>query len=256
MRDLLLVVPSRGRPQNIQRLLQCMADTCTVETDLLVGLDADDPSLPEYLTLEDVYPWRSIIEPNLHQVVAWINRLAVPEVDNYRNIGQIGDDNVLRTKNWDKVVCDTLSRPDIRFCFGDDAYPGRIAGSLSCHVFMRSSVVKALGYMGPPSIRHMYVDPVWMAWGRATGIQYLPDIDVEHLHYSCGKSAGDESYNRSSALMASDCEAYNKYMALDFNRDVERINGAAWTAEEIDKFRYDLNIPRKWGDVTPWNGGV
>ncbi len=43
-----LFVPSRERPQNIGRLAQTMRDTCQGDTTLIIGLDTDDPTRPQY----------------------------------------------------------------------------------------------------------------------------------------------------------------------------------------------------------------
>src|SRR5665213_3931433 len=98
--DLLVVVPSRGRPGNIARLAEAMERTCQGDTTLLVGLDGDDPMLPGYLELG--FPEVQFeIADGLHFVVPWINRLAVPRADQYRFIGTIGDDNLPQTDGWD-----------------------------------------------------------------------------------------------------------------------------------------------------------
>ena len=87
------------------------------------------------------------------------------------------------------------------FAFGNDLYP-RTPGELPCHIFTRSEVVKALGYLGAPCLRHMWVDVAWKQWGKACGITYLHDVIIEHLHFTNGKSQPDASYAASSALMA------------------------------------------------------
>ena len=42
--DLLVIVPSRGRPDSVQRLWDRMRQTCRGDTRLLVSLDYDDPA--------------------------------------------------------------------------------------------------------------------------------------------------------------------------------------------------------------------
>ena len=210
MKDLLLVVPSRGRPGNIARLWEAMQATCQGDTTLLVGLDADDPTAQSY-PQGPVYRARA----GLRQVVVWINELTMPlmggssPVSDYRYIGHIGDDNVPRTKGWDVRVMEALELTP--FAFGNDLYPYRPPGALCCHVFCRSEVIRALGYLGPPSLRHMYVDDVWMAWGQAAGITFLQDVIIEHLHYSAGKSEPDDNYRESAVYFGADSAAYTAY---------------------------------------------
>jgi hypothetical protein len=239
MRDLLVVVPSRGRPASIERLWDAMAGTCRGDTTLLVGLDDDDPELGVY----PAGPEREV-RPGLRQVVAWINALAVPRAGAYRFTGTIGDDNVPRTEGWDVSVMEALEKAP--FAFGNDLYPTRPPGSLCCHVFCRSGVIEALGYFGPPSIRHMYVDPVWYAWGQATAITYLPGVIIEHLHYTTGKSPHDASYAASCAWTGADLAAYHAYCAAGLNEDIAKLGGRPFTPESLADFNRALNIPPSW----------
>lgn len=242
MRDLAVFVPSRGRPQNMARLVDAMDATCRGDTRLVVGLDDDDPARPDY---EFSGRCEVVVEPGFRrQLVRWLNFLAVPRAGGYRFVGHIGDDNVPRTDGWDVRIMESLE--ENLFCFGDDLDPGRSAGSLSLTAFMRSSVVKKLGYMGPPQIQHMYVDPVWFAWGTATSIEFLPDVVLEHLHYSLGKSPMDESYQHSTALIPEDCKRYNDYCEDGMNRDIEKLGGRPFSVEAMAEFNRNLNIPYRW----------
>jgi hypothetical protein len=227
-----------------------MEDTCRGDTTLLVGVDMDDPCRQQYRQVIAAarptdFRLQLAEHGGLRFVVAWINHLAVPQMDAYRAIGHFGDDNVPRTDGWDVRIMESLERN--HFCFADDLYPGRVTGTLCCHIFMRASVVKALGYMGPPSITHMYVDPVWMAWGQATSIEFLRDVVLEHMHHSALKSRNDATYRASLDQTGPDLRAFNIYCQdpNGLNADVVRIrrDGVPFTREALDVFRTDLNIP-------------
>lgn len=198
-----------------------MAQTCRGDTSLLVGLDDDDPALPEYLALDSSVRDQMTVEPDLHQVVAWMNRLAMPNADGYKYIGHIGDDNVPSTIGWDVAIMEALEKTP--FAFGNDLYPHRPPGALCCHVFMRSEVIRALGYFGPPSLRHSYVDDVWMRWGGAAGITFLANVIIEHLHHTAGKSPMDLNYAVSGALMGDDSVAFTQYCAEGLDEDIKKI---------------------------------
>ena len=244
MKDLLLVVPSRGRPANIERLWTKMGQTCQGETDLVVGLDKDDPA---NYALDPVTGPGWMVRDNLRFVVPWINELAMKYVDRYRYIGHIGDDNVPHTLGWDVRIMEALEKTP--FAFGNDLYP-REPGSLSCHVFTRSEVIKRLGYFGPPQIRHMYVDVAWYAWGVATGISYLHDVIIEHLHYTAGKAPADASYHASTNLIPEDLNNWHAYSRSQLNTDIIKIDpgGKTFSPAELAEFNRRLNIP----DVWPW----
>jgi hypothetical protein len=240
VRDLLLVVPSRGRPGNIARLRDAMRETCQGDTHLRVGIDTDDPAF-------DSYPGgvTYVVRDNLRKVTAWCNELAVPYTDDYRYIGHFGDDNVPRTVGWDTQVMAALEKTP--FAFANDQYPSRVPGTLSCHIFMRSEVIKALGYFGPPSISHMYVDVAWYAWGTACGITYLHDVLIPHLHYTTGAGAHDQTYAVSFAGTSDDLDAWHAYCRDgSLNADIRKLGGREFTPEELAKFNRDLNIPDRW----------
>lgn len=240
MSDLLLAVPSRGRPGNIARLRDAMRETCRGSTFLLVGLDDDDPRFDEY-------PGRVtyVIRPDLHKVTAWCNELITPLIDDYKYVGHFGDDNVPRTPGWDVQIMQALEKTP--FAFANDQYPGRTPGTLCCHVFMRSEVVKTLGYFGPPSISHMYVDVAWYAWGTACGITYLHDVLIPHLHYTSGQSGHDQTYAVSFAGTSNDLDAWHAYSRGGaLNDDIRKLGGREFTPDELAKFNRDLNIPDHW----------
>ncbi len=244
MGELAVIVPSRGRPHNIARLIEAMNRTCRADTTLIVGVDEDDPHLSEYEAFRECeVEVRAGLKGRL---VEWLNVLAVPRTRDYAAIGHIGDDNVPRTVGWDARILESLKTH--LFCFGDDLDPGRLPGSLTIHAFMRSSVIERLGYMGPPSLRHMYVDPVWYAWGTATSIEFLPDVVLEHMHYTVGgKAPVDESYKASTGLIPRDCQAYNDYCHTRLNADIAKLGGTPFTKEALAEFNHRLNIPREWG---------
>ena len=245
MRDLLLAVPSRGRPHNIARLRDSLKATCARETDLAVGLDEDDPALGGYMQIEGegLYTVRS----GLRKVTAWTNYLVSENLDGYRAFGQVGDDNTFATPGWDTQVLAALEKTP--FAFGNDQYPSRVPGTLSCHVFMRAEVVKTLGYFGPPSIAHMYVDVAWYAWGTACGITYLHDVLIPHLHYTSGGAAHDATYANSFAGTGADLQAWHAYCRSgQLNADIRKLGGQEFEPQDISNFNSSLNIPEVW----PW----
>lgn len=244
MRDLLMVIPSRGRPGNIARLSDAADATCEGDTWFEIGLDNDDPTAGHYPVGKRL---TYTMESALRKVTAWCNHLAVPEAAAFRYIGHFGDDNVPETPGWDVKVMEALEQTP--FAFANDLYPGREPGTLCCHVFMRSEVVRTLGYFGPPPIAHMYVDVAWMAWGRACGITYLHDVLIPHLHYTTGRSGNDATYQNSYAGTGSDLQAWHAYCRSgQLNADIGKLGGRPYSDRELAEFNRGLNIPEVW----PW----
>lgn len=223
MRDLLVVVPSRGRPASVARLWEAMKATCHGDTTLLVGTDADDPTLPsyqEYAAAQNHPLFQLVTRPDLRGVVAWVNELAVPCAGGYRFTGTIGDDNLPRTEGWDAALMEALGRTPL--AFANDLYP-REPGSHPAHIFCRSEVVAALGYLGPPQLKHMFVDNAWKAWGQACGITYLHDVVIEHLHFTLGRSPHDDTYQEAENVWDEDKAAWEAYQADGLAADIAKI---------------------------------
>ena len=236
MAELAVLVPSRGRPHNAERLAEAFEKTCRGDTRLVFGLDEDDETRWDYFDLE----CEALVNRDLrHRLVEWLNFLASFRAEPY--IGHIGDDNVPWTVGWDVRVMESLKRN--QFCFCNDLDPGRVPGSLSIHIFMRRSVVDTLGYMGPPAIQHMYVDPIWYAWGKATSIEFLEDVELPHLHYTLGHAPSDESYEHSTGLIPTDLVRYQTYCDSYLNQDIHKLGGTPYTQEALAEFNHKLNIP-------------
>jgi hypothetical protein len=149
-------------------------------------------------------------EPGLRGCVAWFNKLGVPAAQEYRFIGALGDDFLPQTPGWDLRIMEALGQTP--FAYGNELYPGREQGESLCHVFCRSEVVRALGYLGPPSLRHMFVDNIWAEWGKAAGITYLDDVILEHLHFTANKSSLDDTYSAAADCWPQDEAAFHAYM--------------------------------------------
>jgi hypothetical protein len=221
---LLVIVPSRGRPDNVRRLQAEFDHTANwggVETDLLFGFDDDDPSLFDLFAEGDPgIMW------NAHErlgLCGTLNRLAVDHAGDYQYIGFMGDDHVPRTVAWDEIATDTLRGLGTGICYGDDLFQH---AELPTAVFMTADIVQTLGYMAPPVLRHMWIDNVWKAWGQSIGkLVYLPDMVIEHMHPQAGgKAPMDDRYADVWPLLDEERPAWERYRDEgDLARDVGRL---------------------------------
>ena len=216
MPDLLVIVPSRGRPDSVQRLWGRMRQTCRGDTRLLVSLDADDPAWGDY-------PGGPLYQTlwNTRGVVAHFNAAAAGFGRDFRFIGALGDDFLPSTDAWDTEIMEALTETPL--AYGNERFPGRVPGESVCHIFMRAEVVRALGYVGPPAFKHMYVDNCWAAWGQACGITYLDGTVLEHLHFTAGKSAHDATYDQAMSFGDADRAAWDAYLAGGLAADIAKI---------------------------------
>ena len=216
MPDLLVIVPSRGRPDSVQRLWDTMRLTCRGDTRLLVSLDYDDPAYGDY----PAGPMRQTLS-GVRGVVGHFNAAAEGFGRDFKFIGALGDDFLPGTDAWDTEIMEALA--ETPFAYGNERFPGRPPGESCCHIFTRAEVVRALGYVGPPQFRHMYVDNAWAAWGKACGITYLDGTVLEHLHFTVGKSARDATYDQAMSFGDADRGAWDAYLAGGLAADVAKI---------------------------------
>ena len=231
MRDLLIIVPTRGRPDGFRRLVDAIRATATGNPQILACVDRDDAS--QYAPIEDV--WYMIKERR--RFVALTNDAARLYADEFRYVGVLGDDALPRTEGWDAAVIDTLDELGTGLCYPNDLLQGE---TLPTVCFFTTDIVRALGFLTPPVLLHMYADDFWLALGRALDrIRYLPDVVIEHLHPSIGKAANDAVYAESDTLMDADREAFARYLREGFETDVAKVRallerrshgGPPWTA--------------------------
>lgn len=194
MTDLVVIVPSRGRPQAAAELAEAFTETSTADTRLAWSFDEDDPRLPDYPDREAVIGENQSMVEALNKAALHYARGGFFKNDPPFAVGFMGDDHRPRTKGWDKAYIDALRELGTGLVYGNDLLQGE---RIPTQVAMTADIVRTLGYMAPPKLGHMYVDNAWLALGRALDrITYLPGVIIEHLHPLAGKGEWDEGYNR------------------------------------------------------------
>jgi len=120
-----VVVPSRGRPENADRLAKAFIDTNT-EADLYFVIDNDDPKWDEYAKNKNL---RLLPADNKTGGCAnSLNTGAVYLLD-YSNYPLydyfvfMGDDHLPRTQNWDQAFIQALGI-NTGIVYGDDLLQG------------------------------------------------------------------------------------------------------------------------------------
>jgi hypothetical protein len=225
---LLYIVPSRGRPENVGRLVGAWRETFVGVADLLVAVDEDDPRKDEYVETVrgDGFVWLEVGPPPERPGMAEVlNRYAAHYASSYRALGFMGDDHVPRTHGWDVRIFDELGRSGRRMVYGNDLLQ---RGNLPTAIAMLSDIPRALGRMVPGDLVHLYIDNAWLDIGRAIGISYLDDVIIEHMHPVAGKAPLDEGYARVNALdlEGEDRTRYLAWMTFRLQEDVRRIREA------------------------------
>lgn len=192
MTDLLVIVPTRGRPDSVRRLLEAWWRTSAGYSVPLFCFDADDETRTDALTDDiDTAGGLWLYGPR-RRLAGWTNFVALGLGGRrYKYLASFGDDHVPRTHGWDKLICDALAEMGTGFVYPDDGHEHE---NLPTAVAVTADIVQTLGWMCFPGTEHLYVDMAWRDIGRAIGrYRYLPDVLVEHLSTYNGKAEEDDT---------------------------------------------------------------
>jgi glycosyltransferase involved in cell wall biosynthesis len=190
-----VVVPSRGRPENADRLAKAFIDTNT-EADLYFIVDNDDPKWNEYAKNENI---KCLPADNktggcatsLNTGVVYL--LDFAKFPLYDYFVFMGDDHLPRTQNWDKAFIQALGS-NTGIAYGDDLLQGE--NLPTAFVMSRDLVVELQGMTFPGCI-HLFFDNFVKQLGIDLNyLKYLPQVIIEHLHPVAGKAEMDEGYAR------------------------------------------------------------
>lgn len=219
---MLTIVPTRGRCDNAMRLFEAINATADF-TELIFAIDADD--VAEYGDLMHATAGVN----NVKIVIAarmgmngtlnhWANWMA----PDYDYICFMGDDHLPITKGWDTKLAEAIG-DKAGIAYGNDLLQGE---NLPTAVVMSTKIIRALGFMSPPALKHLFLDNFWLAIGKALGnATYCPDVVIEHLHYINGKAAHDERYAavNNAEMHNADEAIFAEYMANEFADAVESV---------------------------------
>lgn len=211
MNKMIILVPTRGRPMNATQLLSAHEEL-SAASDLLFVIDANDPEHDQYHF--EVGQERCMTIDNNSRGMAYpINKAAnaIGKQDKYDFFAFLGDDHRPRTADWDlQLMAAMQRRPSM--AYGNDLLQGK---RLPTMITMTSDIVKALGGMVPPNMKHLYLDNFWKKLGEDLGsLTYLDDVIVEHMHPVAGKAEWDEGYKEVNAqeVYSFDALAYQNYI--------------------------------------------
>lgn len=221
--DLLVVVPSRGRPQNIARLLDSVRETRRIGTHVHVAVDGDDEKLPQYQAVMDKAGAEGdVLEVGLRKgLCGTTNEVAVRRAGEYPFLASFGDDHVPRTPGWDYALCRAITdMGGTGFSYPWDGTREDIPEA----VVMSSDIVAALGWMCEPSLKHWYPDNVWADLGRGSGcLRHCRAIAVDHLNPVTGQARPDATNRDNGRSLEVDRDAYWHWRATGMAGDIAKI---------------------------------
>ncbi len=199
---LLVIVPSRGRPESVARVAEAWRDTGAFAAATLVfAIDGDDPRHSDYFGahLPDGAAVQFVTVEQWKPMVHKLNECAVAAAGSggWAGIAFMGDDHLPRTPDWAASYLAALDELGTGIVYGDDGLRGE---GLPTQWAMTPDIVRVLGVMVPANVEHLYCDNAIKDLGKAAGcLRYLPDVLIEHMHPVARKAAMDDGYRRVNA---------------------------------------------------------
>ena len=228
-----LLVPSRGRPAGVARLVRSCALTCTGDTRLHFAFDKDDPALEA--NIAETGGHRYTVGPR-QGLAAWTNDLAARHIKrgDADVLGSVGDDMRPVTHGWDAQLVDALP-PGGGFAYPEDQRRTDIPEA----VFISAPIVAELGWMAEPSMHHFFIDKVWADLGRLAGcLVFCRHVLVQHLHPNVRPdvTVADQTYFDAARSHDDDFRAYTRWRLRRMHSDVaavKRVREAACSLSAI-----------------------
>ncbi len=215
--DLLVMVPTRGRKAQCERLLKSFRETASPGTDIVFILDEDDEETYAGTdwgdALHGVLAPRGTLQEKLNQTAAAMQ-------DAYPALFWTGDDHVFKTPGWDKLMLAVLED------MGGTGwvYPDTKRRSDVPEIWMCSTdMVQALRWFFPPQLCHYYGDNSVGELGKRAGlIRWCAEAVIDHLHYSVTPDVEHDEVYRSAeeTFGASDLAAFQEWRASQLANEV------------------------------------
>lgn len=198
------ILPSRGRPAGLQRFFH----EGKPEQPGVVVIDEDQVAL--YSRVDLPHGWHRLTVRPRSGYVASANAgfNAFPNEPWY---GLASDDAVGRTARWDTLLAEAAT-PD-RICWPSDLIRGHCT-----QPFIGGDLCRAVGWFMPPIFGHLYCDKVWGDIAEVIGGTYMPEVVLEHMHFSTGKTQADQT--TAERKTRGDKEAYER---LNLNSILEKL---------------------------------
>jgi hypothetical protein len=226
MNKSVILLPSRGRSHRIDECLESLLEN-TVASDIIICLDEDDAA--SYTRVDGV-EYHIGPKPTRIGLNEKLNRMLPLIVDKYDYIMWAADDTVAKTPGWDARLVAAIQNIPLGISYPNDLLQGKnLPSNGTC---FDSRIPRALGYLAPPTLFHLYMDNFWRLLGTELGtLVYCEDIILEHNHYVNKKAPTDNTYKtiNSQEMYSLDSSAFNDYKDNLLTRDLARLHASLET---------------------------
>jgi len=236
MEKISLIIPTRIRPQMMEAVWTSALNTAYDPTNLEVCfyIDNDDElSINKIKEMSNDSRVKYIIGERICLSKCWneAQKISTGTIFWHGN-----DDCIFRSKNWDKLVIDEFEKYDDRLIlvYGKDGiWDGKkkaINGWKCKHLiatagFVHKNWIDVVGYFLPPYFVSDFND-TWLSevFFSCNRMIYIPEIYIEHMHYSLGKMNKDQnSIDRENRGAATNVNKLYNDLLNKRNLDIEKV---------------------------------
>ena len=195
--------PTRKRPEQVLRFIDSLHNAAAKPERLVFRFyvdDDDSASLHVLASLHGRADLRSdfevTVEPHNHRPHSDFYNVMYKHALEERPddiLLQIGDDTLMRTQGWDDLLEQTFKQHSDKLIliYGRDGIHNE---GFAPHYALHKSWVGILGYMTPPYFTVDWADTWVFEIAKSLGrTMFLPELFIEHMHWSQGKQAVDET---------------------------------------------------------------
>lgn len=176
---------SRSRPQMFDSLCRSIANTCTLDYEIHVGLDSDDPTLIEYNDIiSNNTKCKAYIETRHSNLHVRLNSML--ETISGRYIFGLNDDCLLTHNGWDKEAVDLLDDAgDIVYGRTYDNSIDRINNQYAAFPIVSKVAAKKLGFIIDDSYGNHGADVItYRIYQGAGKVVDLKCVQIDHLFHN------------------------------------------------------------------------
>lgn len=203
--DFSILLPTRGRPGRLLRLLDSIALTARDPARIEVVLYVDEDDAASQAVTHAGVALVKLISPAVRPMGRMM--CACYEESRGRYLFLMNDDAVFRTRGWDAIVKDTFDRfPDgVALVYGNDLDQRQ---RLPTFPILSRTTCEVLGEVCPTGYRNLHIESHLHDIFRQLALYgherrvYLDNVVFEHEHPQVGKAAVDPTYLRRRDLAA------------------------------------------------------
>lgn len=184
------ILSSLGRPERIRRVIDSYE---WGGESIILALAEHDTHLREYLARRYPSQWQIEIVPMFGNGPTYNEILRrYPDETCY---GFLADDALLDTPQMLRELEDEAGAWNV--AYANDQHWGEKLPTMPC---LGGALVRAVGYLAPPTLIHWAIDTAWGELGRRLwSLRYRDDLRYTHLNPVWGTAEDDPTYRKARA---------------------------------------------------------